>query len=186
MVHWIFSLFYSDGMHLVLDSSLELGKSILKVIDSITDSRISNSYKNAVCSTDFKLNQEDFPTLSCIIRVRNCHIHKTRFSKSIFKFVSTSSVHPNKPISDSNVPPSKTVCISAIHMNLLVLVFFIHINELLVVMFIQVNQLVLVTCPSKPIYITNSLVRVNPFVLLFCASKLTGTCHAFEVNLLVS
>ena len=69
MVHWVFSLFYSDGMHLVLDSSLELGKSILKVIDSITDSRISNSYKNAVCSTDFKLNQEDFPTLHLVLYV---------------------------------------------------------------------------------------------------------------------
>ena len=47
-----FSLFYSDGLHLV-----ELGKSILKAIDSNSN---ANPYKNAVC---FNLNECDFPPL---------------------------------------------------------------------------------------------------------------------------
>ena len=56
-----FSLFYSDGLDLVQKGNLKLGKSILKPIDSaITGSRIPNRYKNAVCSTDFNLNLEDF------------------------------------------------------------------------------------------------------------------------------
>ena len=56
-----FSLFYSDGLHLVQKGNLKLGKSILKAIDStITGSRIPSRYKNAVCSTDFNLNLKDF------------------------------------------------------------------------------------------------------------------------------
>ena len=56
-----FSLFYSDGLDLVQKGNLKLGKSILKAIDStITGSRIPSRYKNAVRSTDFNLNLEDF------------------------------------------------------------------------------------------------------------------------------
>ena len=45
-----FSLFYSDGLHLVQKGNLKLGKSILKAIAStITGSRIPSRYKNAVC-----------------------------------------------------------------------------------------------------------------------------------------
>ena len=52
MVHWDFSQFYSDGLHLVRKGNLELEKSILKAIDStVTGSRIPSRYKNAVCST---------------------------------------------------------------------------------------------------------------------------------------
>ena len=41
-----FSLFYSDGLHLVEKSNLELGKSILKAIDSIIiGSKIPSCYK---------------------------------------------------------------------------------------------------------------------------------------------
>ena len=99
-----FSLFYSDGLHLVEESNLKLGKSILKEIDStITGSKIPNRYKTAVCSTDFKLNLEDFPTLPSIVPVRN----SVSFSKSIIKVVGTSSVRPGKLICDSNVPPNK-------------------------------------------------------------------------------
>ena len=55
-----FLLFYSDGLYLVQKCNLELGKCILKAIDSaITGSRIQSCYKNAVCSTDFNLNLED-------------------------------------------------------------------------------------------------------------------------------
>ena len=52
-----FSLFYSDGLHLVEEGNLKLGKSILKAIDSNSN---ANSYKNAVC---FNLNKCDFPPL---------------------------------------------------------------------------------------------------------------------------
>ena len=52
MVHWDFSQFYLDGLHLVRKGNLELEKSILKAIDStVTGSRIPSRYKNAVCST---------------------------------------------------------------------------------------------------------------------------------------
>ena len=104
-----FSLFYSDGLHLVKESILELRKSILKLIfandSTITDSRIPNHYKNAVCTTDFSSNLEDFTTFLRIVSVRK----SVCFSKSIFKVVSTSSIRPGKPICDIDVPPSKTV-----------------------------------------------------------------------------
>ena len=52
-----FLLFYSDGLHLVEKGYLELGKSILKAVDStVTGSKIPNRYKNAVCSKDSYLN----------------------------------------------------------------------------------------------------------------------------------
>ena len=57
-------LFYLDGLHLVEKGNLELGKPILKAIDCIiTGSKMPSHYKNAVYSTDFNLNLEDFPTL---------------------------------------------------------------------------------------------------------------------------
>ena len=52
-----FSLFYSDGLHLIEKGNLKLGKSILKEIDSNSN---PNPYKNAVC---FNLNECDFPPL---------------------------------------------------------------------------------------------------------------------------
>ena len=52
-----FSLFYSDGLHLVEKGNLKLGQSILKAIDSNSN---ANPYKNAVC---FNLNECDFPPL---------------------------------------------------------------------------------------------------------------------------
>ena len=101
-----FLLFYSDGLHLVKIGNPELGKFIFKAIDSIIiGSKISSHYKNAMCSTDFNLNLEDFPTLPSIVPVRNF----VSLSKSIIKVVSTSSICPGKLIFDSNVPPSKPV-----------------------------------------------------------------------------
>ena len=50
-----FSLFYSDGLHLVGKGNLKLGKSILKAIDSNSN---ANPYKNAVY---FNLNERDLP-----------------------------------------------------------------------------------------------------------------------------
>ena len=52
-----FSLFYSDGLHLVEKSNFKLGKSILNAIDSNSN---ANPYKNAVC---FNWNECDFPPL---------------------------------------------------------------------------------------------------------------------------
>ena len=52
-----FSLFYSDGLHLVEKGNLKLCKSILKAIDSNSN---ANLCKNAVC---FNLNECDFPPL---------------------------------------------------------------------------------------------------------------------------
>ena len=84
----------------------------MKAIDSIiVGSKIPSRYKNAVCSTDFNLNLEDFPTLPSIVPVRN----SVSFSKFIIKVVSTSSVRPGKFICDSNVPPSKPVSASFVH-----------------------------------------------------------------------
>ena len=105
-----FSLFYSDGLHLIEKGNLKLGKSILKAIDStITGSRIPSRYKNTVCFTDFNLNLEHLPTLPRTVPVRN----SVSFNKSMFKVVSTSTVRPSKPICDSNVPPSKPVSASS-------------------------------------------------------------------------
>ena len=52
-----FSLFFSDGLHLVEKGNLKLGKSIVKATDSNSN---ANSYKNAAC---FNLNECDFPPL---------------------------------------------------------------------------------------------------------------------------
>ena len=52
-----FSLFYSDGLHLVEKGNYKLGKSILKAIDSNSN---GNPHKNAAC---FNLNECDFPPL---------------------------------------------------------------------------------------------------------------------------
>ena len=52
-----FSLFFSNGLHLVEKGSFKFGKSILKAIDSNSN---ANPYKNAVC---FNLNECDFPPL---------------------------------------------------------------------------------------------------------------------------
>ena len=52
-----FSLFYSDGLHLVEKGNLKLDKSILKATDSNSN---ANPYKNAVC---FDLHECDFPPL---------------------------------------------------------------------------------------------------------------------------
>ena len=105
-----FSLFYSDGLHLIEKGNLKLGKSILKVIDAtITGSKIPSRYKNTLCSSDFNLNFRNFPTLLRTVPVRD----PVSFNKSMFKGVSTSSVRPSKPICDSNVPPSKPVSVSS-------------------------------------------------------------------------
>ena len=52
-----FSLFYSDSLHLVEKDNLKLGKSILKAIDSNSN---TNPYKKAVC---FNLNECHFSPL---------------------------------------------------------------------------------------------------------------------------
>ena len=63
-----FLLFCSDALHLVEKRNLKLGKSILKVIDSISN---SNPSKSAVC---FNLNKFDFPPLpSPAIRPKPLH-----------------------------------------------------------------------------------------------------------------
>ena len=78
----------------------------MKAIDStITGSKIPDRYKNAMSSKNFSLNLEDFPTLPCIVPVRNSF----SFSKSIVKVVSTSSVRPGKLICDGDIPPSNPV-----------------------------------------------------------------------------
>ena len=136
------SLFSSDGLHLVQRGNLKLGKSILKEIPStITGLRIPSRYKNAVCSTDFNLNLEDFPTLPRTVPVRN----PVSFNKSMFKVVSTSSVRPSKPICDSNVPPSKPVSASSFRASKPIS-----------------NRNVR---PSKTVS-TSSLVQVNPFAVV--------------------
>ena len=61
-----------------------------------------------MCSTDFKLNLEDFPQLPRILPVRN----SISFSRSIIKVVSGSSVRPDKSICDSTVSPSKPLSAS--------------------------------------------------------------------------
>ena len=54
---WDFLLFSSDCLHLVEKGNLKLGKSILKAIDSNSN---TNPYKNVVY---FNLNECDFPPL---------------------------------------------------------------------------------------------------------------------------
>ena len=64
-----FSLFYSDGLHLVEKDNIELGKSILKAIDcAITGTRMSYCYKYVVHSTSFNFNLENFPVFLVLCR----------------------------------------------------------------------------------------------------------------------
>lgn len=122
-------LFHSDGLHLVKRGNLKLGRSILKVMDSvIIDPRITNLYKNAVCFTDFILNQKDFAILLCIASICNsvCNLGKPTFSKSILIDVSTSSVCPSKPVSASSACPGKPTKDNNIHPNKLVKANSVH------------------------------------------------------------
>ena len=117
------ALFYSDGLHLFQKGNLKLGKSILKAIDStITGSRIACHYKNAVCSTIFNLNLEDFSTLPCTVPVCNL----VSFNKSIFKVVLFVQVNP-------------FVLVMFLQVNLLVLVPFIQVNPLVIEMSVRVK-----------------------------------------------
>ena len=52
-------LLFTDGLHLDKERNLELEKYILKATNfTINGSKITQYYKNAVCSTDFNLNQK--------------------------------------------------------------------------------------------------------------------------------
>ena len=72
------------------------------------------------CDTAFNLKQEDFSMLPCNVSVRKtvCNPDKPTVKcvhKSIYNFVSTSSVLPCKPLHDSNVCSSKLVNTSSVH-----------------------------------------------------------------------
>ena len=158
-----FSLFYSDGLHLVEKGNLELGKAI---DSTIAGSRIPNRYKNAVCSADFNLNLEDFSTLPGLYLFVTPSLLVNPFLKLLVLFVEVNAfvivmflqvnplvlVRAGKPISNRNVRPSKTVSASSVSPGKPICGSNVSLSDMLVlVFFIQVNQLLLVfkNGPSK-------------------------------------
>ena len=115
-------LLYVNCLYLVGKYNLELGKSILKAIDfTIIGSRIPYCYKNAVCSTDFNLNLEDFSTLPRFVLARNF----VSQSKSIFKVVVNALV-------------------IFLQLNPLVLVLFVQLKPLVIEISVRAKLTVLV------------------------------------------
>ena len=111
------NLFYADKLHLIEEGSAKLAASIFNSINpnaSNINEIVSVSSKVFACDTGFNLKQEDFPMLPCnkFVRKTVCNPNKLTVKcvrKSIYKFVSTSSVVPGKPIRDSNVRSCKLV-----------------------------------------------------------------------------
>ena len=117
-------LLYVNCLYLVGKYNLELGKSILKAIDfTIIGSRIPYCYKNAVCSTDFNLNLEDFSTLPRFVLARNF----VSQSKSIFKVV-----------------VNALVLVIFLQLNPLVLVLFVQLKPLVIEISVRAKLTVLV------------------------------------------
>ena len=116
---------------------------------TVTCSKIPNHYNNAVCSTDFNLNLEDFPQLPLILPVRN----SVCFSNPIIKLF---------------------VLVPFAQVNPFVIVMFFQVNPLVLVLLVQVNSLEQ-KCSSKVKllmlvqlvqFLVVVLVQVNVFVLL--------------------
>ena len=111
------NLFYADKLHLIEEGNAKLAASIYNSINpnaNNVNEIVSVSSKLSACDTGLNLKQEDFPMLSCNVSFRNpvCNPDKSTVKcvrKSIYKFFSTSSVLPGKPIRDSNVRSSELV-----------------------------------------------------------------------------
>ena len=87
--------------------------------------KLCQSLQVFACDTGFNLKQEDLPILPCKVSVRNslCNPDKPTVKcvrKSIYKFVSTSSVLPGKSI------------------------MFVQVNSLMLAPFVQVNPFMIV------------------------------------------
>ena len=116
------NLFYADKLHLIEEGNAQLAASIFNSINpnaSNINEIVSVSSKVFACDTGFNLKQEDLPMLPCNMSVRKtvCNPDKTTVKcvrKSIYNFVSTSSVLPGKPIRDSNVFSRKLVNTSSV------------------------------------------------------------------------
>ena len=116
------NLFYANKLHLILEGNGKLAASIYNSINpnaSNIDEIVSVSSKLFACDTALNLKQEDFSMLPCNVPV--CHSVSNPDNptvqcvrKSIYKFVSTSSVLSGKPIRDSNVHSSNLVNTSSI------------------------------------------------------------------------
>ena len=116
------NLFYANKLHLIEEGKAKLAASIYNSINpnaSNINEIVSVSSKVFACDTGFNLKQEDLPMLPCNMSVRKtvCNPDKTTVKcvrKSIYNFVSTSSVLPGKPIHDCNVFSSKLVNTSSV------------------------------------------------------------------------
>ena len=96
------NLFYADKLHLIKEGNAKLAASIFNSINPNASNIIeivSVSSKVFACDTGFNLKQEEFPMLPCNVSVPNsvCNPDEPTVKcvrKSIYKFVSTSSVLP--------------------------------------------------------------------------------------------
>ena len=111
------NLFYVDKLHLIEEGNAKLVASICNFVNpnvSNINEIVSVSSKLFACDTGFNLKQEVFPMLPCNVSALNsiCNPDKPTVKcvrKSIYRFVSTSSVPPGKPIRSSNFRSSKLV-----------------------------------------------------------------------------
>ena len=116
------NLFYADKLHLIEEGNAKLAASIFNSINpnaSNINEIVSVFSKVFACDTGFNLKQEDFPMLPCNVSALNsiCNPDKPTVKcvrKSIYKFVSTSSVLQGKLIHYSNVHSCKLVNTSSI------------------------------------------------------------------------
>ena len=105
------NLFYANKLHLILEGNGKLAASIYNSINpnaSNIDEIVSVSSKLFAGDTGLNLKQENFSMLPCNVSVCNSVSNPDNptvqcVRKSIYKYVSTSSVLSGKPIRDSNV-----------------------------------------------------------------------------------
>ena len=196
------NLFYANKLHLILEGNGKLAASIYNSINpnaSNIDEIVSVSSKLFACDTGLNLKQEDFSMLPCNVPV--CHSVSNPDNptvqcvrKSIYKFVSTSSVLSGKPIRDSNVHSSNLVNTSSICSskpihgsnfrlskpitcsiacrsklvsgNNVRYIKPVSVGKLVVVMFVQVKPLVLLMFMQVNRYMVVMFVQENLLVLV--------------------
>ena len=178
------NLFYANKLHLIEEGKAKLAASIYNSINpnaSNINEVLSDSSKLFACDTGFNLKQEYFPMLPCNVCESVCNPDKPTVNcvcKSIYKFISTSSVLPGKPTRDSNVCSCKLVNASSIRSSKLIHGSNVCLSKPITSSIARPSKLVSDSnvryikpviassiCPSKQLLVV-MFIQVRPLVLL--------------------
>ena len=193
--------------YIIEEGNTKLAASIFNSINpnaSNINEIVSVSSKVFACDTGFNLKQEDFPMLPCNMSVRKtvCNPDKPTVKcvrKSIYNFVSTSSVIPGKPIRDSNVCSRKLVNTSSVRSSKALHDSIVRLSKPITSSIARPSKLVSGSnvryikpvsvssiCPTKQTCGSNVRPSINPLVLLmFMQVNLHMVVMFVQENLLV-